>query len=128
MADGNLPHTFAPSLGTITRAIGRPPKALYDCGKHGQLSAAQIARVAGIDREAVVRRIASGVTGVALCAPRKQYPRRPCRHKVAALRIAFASQDRTPTLDEIKALSGYSEREAGMWLRAIEAVKRGGEE
>lgn len=51
----------------------------YDCGEHGRLTTREIAAQAGITASSVHNRIARGIRGDALCAP-KAAPRR--RHSV----------------------------------------------
>lgn len=50
---------------------GRKPK-LYDCGRHGKLSGAMIAKMAGISQSAVYRRIRLGAKGEELVQPRHE--------------------------------------------------------
>ena len=134
MADGNLPPTFAPSIGTTAKRTGRPAKRLFDCGKYGRLSAPQIARIAGISGTAVNLRIANGWTGAKLCQPRGE---RPGQQKgaarstqLAALRLALAFPHKIPTKTEICRVVPMTPNAAERWLRAFRQVwqERGGEE
>lgn len=47
---------------------GRPP-GVWDCGPHGQLTRAQIAKLAGVSIAAIDARIACGKRGADLYAP-----------------------------------------------------------
>src|SRR5690606_38034750 len=52
------------------RTEGHPCGTTYDCGKHGWLTAKQIARIAGTSKTAIYKRIKTGATGEALCVRR----------------------------------------------------------
>jgi hypothetical protein len=109
---------------------GRSP-AKHDCGEHGELTAGQIARVAGISVNSVHQRIRSGVRGTALCAPKMQPRRRhgqsyllqiaPSGAKASlflALRIVRLYGSRPPTVESLRSEFGMCRATAYRWRRA----------
>ena len=98
---------------------GNKPARLYDCGKYGRLSRAQIAVVAGISTTAVAQRIRSGYTGERLCLPAKAgFSKRGvvCRSTMlVAAKIARQFPDRVPTLKEIMRVHPMAEATARNW-------------
>ena len=125
-----------PALGRSParwRRGGASPEKLYDCGRHGQLSAGQIARMAGISDTAVYKRIDAGWAGEDLCAPRwakqpdlrEEGPLPPQRHiLVAAFYFAARFPDREPTPEEIQEYRPMSLANAQLWRRAIAHARR----
>lgn len=114
------PQPCTPSRGTI-----------YDCGKHGWLTALQIARIAGTSKTAIYKRINAGVRGDALCDRRwanQSKVRRnspPRRHSLAlALRIAHLFPDRLPEIHEIQQLRTMSPQNAQVWRQAIATARK----
>lgn len=102
----------------------------YDCGRFGQLTAAEIARIAGTSPAAIYARIRKGATGAGLCEQRwarqsqirkKSPPRRDML--VCAFRIAHEYPDRLPTIAEIRRIRPMSVNNAGVWRQAIHAAR-----
>lgn len=104
---------------------------IYDCGKHGCLTAQQIAHIAGTSKTAIYKRINADVRGDALCDRRwanQSKIRRnspPRRHSlVLAFRIAILFPDRLPELHEIQQLRTMSVQNAQTWRQAIATARK----
>lgn len=118
-------------------ATEQPPQVmpargiLYDCGRHGSLTALEIARIAGTSKTAIYKRINTGTRGEALCVRRwanQSNIRRdapPRRHSlVLAIRIAHQFPDRLPEIWEIKKLRAMSDKNAQIWRQAIATARK----
>lgn len=102
--------------------------AQHDCGKHGQLTVGQIAKVSGISVDAVRFRVNAGWKGEALCAPYRSQDKRKrdsgCRNPavLTAVRLALAFPNRAPTTKEIMAIRPMSRGCASRWRQAFRDV------
>lgn len=124
-------------VATLTSPKRRIQKGRkFDCGRFGQLSANEIAKITGMSREGVWQRVRSGVTGAALCAPKHDGLRKvqkPCKRPVVmvAMKLARAFPDRVPSLDAIRKVHPMCARNAMRWRQAIadsfDAAKQGTE-
>jgi AcrR family transcriptional regulator len=104
--------------------------AIYDCGKHGWLTVAQIAAVAGTSKVAIYKRLKTNARGDELCQRRwanqskirKEAP--PRRHMlVLAFQLAERFQDRIPSTEEIMQLRPMSAANANCWRQAIATAR-----
>jgi hypothetical protein len=119
------------NFGTATIATPKkrksPPVKRYDCGKHGQLTAKEIAARAGIAVETVYDRVRRKWPAADLAEPahalrreKAGIPRMPC--VIMALRIARAFPNRVPTVRELRAVAPMCAVQARRWQRALEEV------
>lgn len=111
------------SMGTRLRKLG-PPAFKFDCGRHGQLTARQIAAAAGITVRAVHGRVKAGVAGEALLLPPHESLRvvhGKCRNHVLrkAIRLARAFPDGLPTTEQIMRTEPMCKRQALRWRKAF---------
>lgn len=97
---------------------------LVDCGEHGPLGVAEIARRAGVDPDTIRKRMREGVTGAALLAPKgRGHTRVPQGAAEATLltaaRLALHFGERRPTVREILAVQPMSHQTALRYCRAM---------
>ena len=118
------------SLGITGAPRGGRPPALIDCGRHGQLSVAQIALLANVSYAAIRARIAAGWKGAQLCQPVGERPfakrgeiRQPTM--LIAYKLARMYHDRVPTIDELRKAHPMSLTAAIKWRRVIRAALNG---
>lgn len=112
---------------------GRPGRK-FDCGACGALTVAEMIKVSGLAESSIRNRIARGVVGVRLIAPRQQGVRGHADyveglhldpvavrlHKAILIGRAFAA--RVPTVHELKSRYGMSRATAYRWRAAIAAA------
>lgn len=117
--------SLAASLGTPQIKRGRVK--LYDCGKHGKLTARQIADRAGISVFTVYDRVRRKWPPADLAEPahalqrqKADIPRMPC--VITAVRIARAFPNRVPSVREIRAVAPMCVVAARRWQRALEEI------
>ncbi|MFD0738268.1 hypothetical protein ACFQZQ_03055 [Lysobacter koreensis] len=108
----------SPIHGTAgIRARGK----LHACGRHGKLTARQIADLAGVCVETIRARIKAGVVGPSLVAPawdsKRGQVKAQCRRPalLTACKLARAFPDRVPNTREIQALQPMSRSSALRW-------------
>jgi len=100
----------------------------HNCGRHGDLTVAQIARLTGLAKASIRERITNGVSGADLCAPAKANCRRrtdkPIHRPatVTALALAIEFGRRVPTWQEIQRVHPMSKDAAKRWRRAYREV------
>lgn len=116
---------------TIKAPAGRDRGRRFDCGRHGKLSAKQIALMAGMSREGVWQRVKAGFKGEALCAPKHESLRRAkeaCKRPVVvvAMKLAKAFPDKVPSLAEIKRVHPMCDRSAMRWRQALTEAQQSG--
>lgn len=120
-------------MNLCASTLAAPPAAkrwgaVYDCGKHGHLTAAQIAKLAGVTGTTVRYRIAQGWRGDKLCTPYRSATRRksdaPCRMPTVAIavKLARAFPNKVPTTREIIAAHPMSRTAASRWRQAFRDV------
>lgn len=106
----------------------------HDCGKHGMLTAKEIALLTGMQSNSVSQRIARGVSGEALCEPHdrvaaRRVARETYRFRLpidpnetgvmfTAMRIASAFPHRATTAEELMERYGMHRATAYRWRRA----------
>ena len=107
----------------------------HDCGRHGQLTAAEAAAIAGISPAAVYQRLTDGVKGDALCASTPSHSERyrkrrrsytldapaTCGGVVAytAARIAVRFHGQAPDVDVLMRDFGMHRATAYRWRAAF---------
>lgn len=111
-------------VATLGTQVKRTGARTFDCGRHGELTARQIASKAKITKEAVWARVNSGVTGADLCAPKHDGLRKvrvKCSRSVVvvAMKLARKYPDRVPTLKQIRRVHPMGERNAMRWRQAM---------
>lgn len=110
---------------TITTPRARKSRAKkFDCGAHGRLTAAQIARIAGITDSRVWARVRIGWKGEDLCRAKHDsllVAKERCSQPVVriAMKLARAFPDGTPTLAQIRKVHPMCERNAMRWRQAL---------
>lgn len=115
------------SFGVATIATPRARKShakKFNCGAHGRLTAAQIARIAGITESRVHQRVRIGWKGEELCLAKHdslRVVRERCSKPVVriAMKLARAFPDGTPTLAQIRKVHPMCERNAMRWRQAL---------
>lgn len=114
---------LAPTLGRKVLPSGRRggrPAHLHNCGRHGNLSLKQIARIAGVTPEAIRGRIGMGWKGELLCSPigpRPNHRRGEIRlpTMLTAARIALQFRGQCPTVAAIRAAHPMTKKAAERW-------------
>lgn len=115
-------------------AARRRPARRFDCGSHGPLTVAEMIKVSGLSESSIRNRIARGVVGDRLIAPRQQGVRGNVDyveglhldsvaanlHKAILIGRDFAA--RVPTVHELKNKYGMSRATAYRWRAAIAAA------
>lgn len=110
-----------------------PQAALHDCGKHGRLTVAQIAGIAGVSANSIYCRIRMGVAGEKLCesrTARKSQGRKVSYrgqdiHTVGSVNIAVAVTiaraytTRPPSIDQLRNRFQMSRATAYRWRAAF---------
>lgn len=113
-------------VATIEGPQGMKSRARkMDCGRHGRLTAAQIARTAGITESRVWQRVRIGWKGEELCRPKHDSLRgvkTRCSKPVVriAMKLARTFPDKVPTLAEIRRAHPMCERNAMRWRQAMQ--------
>lgn len=103
---------------------------VFDCGKHGKLTAKEIAALTGMSREGVWQRVRSGVKGADLLLPKHEGLRQAkasCSNPVMliAAKLARRFPNKVPTLREIRQTHPMGARNAMRWRQAFaDAEKR----
>lgn len=116
-------------VATITTPVARKSRArTFNCGPHGRLTAAQIARTAGITESLVWQRVRIGWKGEELCRPKHDSLRgvkTRCSKPVVriAMKLARAFPDGTPTLAQIRKVHPMCERNAMRWRQALQEAQ-----
>ena len=121
----------APRPAVVDAAPALEAGATYDCGRHGKLTCAEIAAIAGTSKTAVYKRIHAGYRGEELCSKRWSRQSRvrsdspPRRHMlVVAFKIALRFPDSLPTLAEVKQVRAMSDANAATWRQAIATARK----
>ena len=123
---------LTPSIGRAAVAAktrGGRPAHRHNCGRHGQLTLKQIAKIAGVTPEAIRARIGAGWKGALLCSPigpRPNHRRGEVRvpTMVTAARIALQFRGQIPTVAAIRAAHPMTKKSAERWrlvfMKALE--------
>lgn len=101
-----------------------------DCGRHGVLAVAEIARLAGIDPDTVRKRMRAGMTGEALCAPRGRGEYRELHGAcdptiLLAVKLAMHFHGRRPTIDAVMKVQPMSRQKARRYCIALRRAQGG---
>jgi transposase len=130
-ANRSLPHWMPRPVAPERRRNGRGSVAkLHDCGRHGHLTADQIAKKAGVSTATVYGRRARGIRGEALCERPVWRGRTSGTYRNAchlderggalqiACRIARMFGTRTPSVAALRNQFGMSRATAYRWVAA----------